>query len=932
MATGVNPFGGGSSSSRSPFPSAPIKGPSHPHGVLGLFQNFGNDVKGAVEGFVPGVVHLAEHPIGGIEQMAKGTWTTWSPLFHGEFTKFGAGLYAHPLAPLLDLAAVASGGLTAASTLGKLGEFSDASLLGKAAKLTEPKTVRIYDKGISEGGKGRGFVEHQLSTRPLRRLTQEHFLPHITSKLPAHTQEMLRQGKFERLHAGDMARRAVAVETVKRSLLDASAKAEAIGAARAGQMKILDAAMLSGKALVDPTTSARVRSELAAFAHLNLAANAPMRLAPEEAVKFLKEHPHFVPVKSAALVDMTHYKLLHQLQRKEARLQTRALQHAELAHGVEKIRTELAHHNATLREMHDKGYLFTGGPAKTKLAEPTTKQLISQRAVPVKEVEANVKRLESQLNKAHNAKMIHDATVRELADVKAQRMALEHRSHAEKYARIGASEESFNHYAETLGRHTTVSIGRGRSEAQIRRALSRAWVGMDGKIPIVPRHDATMMGHELRNSTGFLTKLVRNTTGVWKSIQVKFTPRTLTNNTVGNHIIYAMRMLHPVHATRAMMHAVRLIHTAPDTESILMRATPWRSKSWVFQHFSPELHNTFGRGVLGPEGKPSTSRIARVLKGPGFYGLVQKFADEPTRLASIISYVHGDPQVVALAHELMAKAEARGAQLSRTDALDKAAARVLHRNHDLRTRAAEFGRSVAGDYLSMTPREQKIKDWVPFYLWDRHIVKSTSNLVKDTPGRALFMQQLSNMGDQQVKKYLGAVPEFLQNSLPLNMLGIGPKAGDRADVLLTHSLNPFGTVGELAGLTQAVTVGGNKQMGSDLFSQINPLATDAIQYGTGTSLLTGAPMPRHGGLVTSILANLGTNLPEAQMVKAALTKPTTLTPKGKEKLYAVDHRSSISSFLGVPVRNVSKSAANAMADKEAGVKKGRSSRRKNPFS
>ena len=88
------------------------------HGVFGLVKNLGNDIKGAVEGFPAGVVHFAEHPLGSVEQMGKATWSTWSPLFHGQFTKFGQGIYQHPLAPILDIASIFSLGVGTAARVG----------------------------------------------------------------------------------------------------------------------------------------------------------------------------------------------------------------------------------------------------------------------------------------------------------------------------------------------------------------------------------------------------------------------------------------------------------------------------------------------------------------------------------------------------------------------------------------------------------------------------------------------------------------------------------------------------------------------------------------------------------------------------------------------------------------------------------------------
>lgn len=949
---GYDPYAG-YSSSYNPYAGTGTKAPAHGgHGVGGFFSNLGSDVKGAVEGFIPGTVHLIEHPIAGAETMAKGMWSTWSPLLHGKFTKFGQGVYEHPLAPLLDLAAVASGGLGAAAKIGELstsdallaadrsalqaGESLDpaSNIFHAAARLKMPKTVTLEDRAATEGGKGRGFVQQHYSQRPLRRLMQDHVNPRILGSLPQHSQDALMQLKFNRLLYGEMARRATAANVSKLAFMDSAAKADVIGAARAGHLPILDAAMLAGKSLIDPTSATRVRQELAAGMHMNLARNAPLRLTPEEIPTFLKAHPHFRMVKAMSAMDASHGPLLTQLRGKEARLEARALKAAPLAHALPKIDEQLQHHNAQLQEMYDKGYLHTHTPAVDSKGvptpagkTPTVRQSMEQHAQPILETQRNVKMLTRLQNKAHIAKAAHDDAVSKLADIKAQRMNLEHRSFAEYYSHVASSETAFNNFAENFGRHA------------VTRDMRKAWVGMDGKVPIVPHHDATMLGQELHGSSDFLTRLVRHTTAVWKGIQVKFTPKTVLNNTLGNHVIYAMRSADPMTATRSMIHALRVIHTPDDANNILMRATPWRNKSWLFQHFTPELHNTFKVGTVGEDRvgtklAQSTSRARRVLQGPGMYSLVQKIADEPTRLASIIAYVHGDPEVIARADELMAKARSRGASMSRTEALDRAASRVIKRNPDLRARAADYGRSVAGDYLNLTAKERQIQNWVPFYLWDRHILKSGSNLLKDTPGRAVMLQQLSQMGEGETKKYLGNVPSFLAGALPLQMLGIkGLQSPGRISTLVAPSLNPWGTLGDIAGLAQATTVGGDKQTGGDLFSQLNPLATAAIEYGTGKSLLTGAPVKRTGGLLTSVLAQLGQGFPETKVVAGAVNPPVTQTKSGKPKLYSQNELSAISNFLGVPIKQISPPAAAAQYKKEAGITSATSRKKKqyNPY-
>lgn len=111
------------------------------HGVSGFLDNLGNDVRTSVVGLPTGLVNLATHPVGSVEAMGKSTWQDWSPLFHGNVNQFAHNFYAHPLAPILDVASLFSAGAGIAGRVGKLGVdaglLKDDSLLGKLGSGSE---------------------------------------------------------------------------------------------------------------------------------------------------------------------------------------------------------------------------------------------------------------------------------------------------------------------------------------------------------------------------------------------------------------------------------------------------------------------------------------------------------------------------------------------------------------------------------------------------------------------------------------------------------------------------------------------------------------------------------------------------------------------------------------------------------------------------
>jgi hypothetical protein len=92
-----------------------------------LGTNLVEDIKDAVVGIPTGIVMLAKDPIKTTKAIGESTWQTWSPLFSGDFKKFGEQAWDHPLAPLLDvLTVVTLGGAGAAKVATKVGGIEKA--------------------------------------------------------------------------------------------------------------------------------------------------------------------------------------------------------------------------------------------------------------------------------------------------------------------------------------------------------------------------------------------------------------------------------------------------------------------------------------------------------------------------------------------------------------------------------------------------------------------------------------------------------------------------------------------------------------------------------------------------------------------------------------------------------------------------------------
>lgn len=956
------------------------------HGVFGLVKNLGNDIKGAVEGFPAGVVHLAEHPLGSVEQMGKATWSTWSPLFHGQLTKFGQGIYQHPLAPILDVASVLSLGVGTAARIGAgmdaLGAASaeaDAGLMaGKgvqvARSLISPryfapggqlaKDAQILSENTKAGAlglpqqelapasnifhsaarlrlptskiledplmQGRMPIVKQMSENPARHLMQD-VLGKGFDHLPPGIKGYLGRKVYERALYGTMARRAVMAGAAKTGLITASdrlAHMEADAGKIAGHFPTLDHAVMASRLLHDPNVGFDYRLQLVTHGFSNIAEHAPIKAGSvEEAAHFLAEHGHMGVVKrfpdpGASLLNAVNKRIAHYtgLASKYAGVRP-----------IEKIQAELDHQNALLKDMHDNGYLHTQTPALNSKGEPalnpTTRQSMEQHAQPILEVQRNVKRLEAELKAAHKAHPIHDHALQRLGDLHGQRLDLEARSFNHGLTKYAESHDSLTSFANNMGRIATRSFkGKKWTEERIANYIrSNGWVGADGTVPIIPMHDAAMLGNEMAGGLQFLRSL-RKATGWWKTLQVKLSPKTIVNNSLANHVIAMFRHSDPLTAFRALYHAWRISHGKDFADQLIHDSVlHGGDKGWLLRHFGAELHNDFLHGTqedLSPEARKmsevaarkSDSRLGRTIRGPMMYGPVTKIADRPVRLGAIATYVRREPSVIHLADKLQRTAKMEGRQLSRNMALDQAAGRILKEDPTLRERAANFGRTIAGDYLAQTPKERILKDFVPFYLWDRHIAKSAGNIVLDTPVRAAFAQQLSNQGLAETQKYLGSLPEFLQGAIPAQMLGFpGSSKDGRMNAVVGPSLNPFGTIGEFAGAAQSLVTGGDLSQASDVLGQINPLLTDSISAATGKDIVTGSALKGPSGMIPNLLYNLGTGLPQEKIVQAAVEGPqtTTTTASGKTfpKLYSQNELAAISNFLGIPIKQISPSTA-----------------------
>jgi hypothetical protein len=487
------------------------------------------------------------------------------------------------------------------------------------------------------------------------------------------------------------------------------------------------------------------------------------------------------------------------------------------------------------------------------------------------------------------------------------------------------------------------------------------------KILIVPHHTMKALGHESVESTKALRKFAHSPVTWWKRIQVGYAPRVITNNVMGNWTMYALRTMgsgggraivdavRHAHGERAAMKAFKEMHSdilktqghdaaahftaiahphmidAPNISAIEKtfgsRAANAvkQQPNWVTKHFKTELGSTFGNVLTDAE----KTREKKVIQ-QGFYPLVHRVADRPVRVAALYHFMRGAPEVKDFL------------KTHPGVTLDEGISKVLDRNPNaLRERAEAHVRSIAGDYSTMSPRERVLQNFVPFYLWDKHIVKHVANMVNERPGALTALDATGNMGTKEGQSLLGDVPEFMQGALPLSMLGLHADKGGRKGLLMTTGLNPYHTIGDLAQAITAATTRHDATSGADAANNLSPLITGLIEQISGHKIGTQAPAPTHGGVIPSVLANTALGTTYSTLLQKAFGggkftpkqgKRSSTHPYGNPQQTLYDHStgSTVSGLFGLPIREASMTRAKQMADQESGKKKKRRTST-NPF-
>lgn len=395
---------------------------------------------------------------------------------------------------------------------------------------------------------------------------------------------------------------------------------------------------------------------------------------------------------------------------------------------------------------------------------------------------------------------------------------------------------------------------------------------------------------EGKRATHFLHTLYNYPTAIWKYSVVGLSPRTVVDNAVGNWVMYALRQ-GGEHGIRGFVDAVHYTKGEAVARRML-RETGNLPKgyggSYLNRYFKGELGNTFGSSILGHVQTGATGAGSTLSKMYRFsmYPVVHRYADVPVRAASISAYLRGDSAVQALMRKGMSFEDAANA--------------ALKKDTGLRERAVIHARTVAGNYATMTKAESVVRDFMPFYLWNKHITMHALNLLRDKPGRVAVTAALGQEGANKTRDKLGDIPGFMLSEIPFGK----PGKDGRTSMFETSGLNPYSTVSELAGGLAALTTGHTEEKPGDLLlGMTNPVIKGIVEHTMGATG-TGSPARGHGGVIPSMLTDTANSMKPVQLIRMlAGMDGQSKTAAGNSKLYKADLETLMSSILGAPIRH-----------------------------
>lgn len=391
----------------------------------------------------------------------------------------------------------------------------------------------------------------------------------------------------------------------------------------------------------------------------------------------------------------------------------------------------------------------------------------------------------------------------------------------------------------------------------------------------VPVKLARTLEAEFKRSNTAVRLILERPTAVWRALVLNLRVGWLTNNIVGNHLLYALRYAGPAGlrgylsaiATTKGGAAVRQLLELPETQKALTQAD--------IRELLPEQAGGTFLGTQAPNGR--VGRVAR--KANLGLAKVDKATESTLRRAAVNAELRRNPAVRARLNAM--PKETRSFRQASRDALaaDPKLAREI----------SDGVNSALGDFLSLSPFEQRyLRGIFPFYAWYKAITKIVGRLPIDAPGRSDIIAKLAQAGLDESNAKLGPLPSYLRGAIPLG--------GD--ELLKAQGFNPLETVNQLGAAAAVPFVPGART--NALAGIMNPFVQ------AGGALVFGKASTKNG-LAADLLQGIITDLPQVTLARDAIAGPKP------SKVYKPSALDDLLAYLGVPTKTINRGQAAKLA-------------------
>lgn len=917
------------------------------HGLLSMLGNLGGDIKDTVVGMPAGVLHLAEHPVASAEAIGKDYKTRYGPLLGylnggGDIGKFAHNIQQHPLSYLLDAATVATAGGGAIAKLGQSSRVAeiaaDASNTGRVAGVAR-KLQKASEGGTTNIAPFRGAAKSDktipitLQKNPVKRLRTKVGVK-ISESLPQIGQHQVPiiglKSRANRVAKLDLIKKGAEGRSLQRSYNKLLDKKQSTGL-KVGEDHVLHTVANGISRGVSPTEHLKLIKDN------YMAADNPLKK------EFLRRHG--TEADYAAAVNKRMAKLTKQIAAPEVKsLRAAALLRYKhdsiIADGVRLEREDVA-----------------GAAAK---AEASAKKLMSEnttyRDLAMTDRAKNVTDLvTAHGNLASDAaeKLVQSGTLqrdevatrsvfhRTMADALTGRKRTPEQIKTD-YKRMHVPEPHFTPDFITRGYLNSRNIAK-KNEGK----LFKAGRQVDDPQNIVLNHEIASKMTDYRDAQQVMMQLGKpidkpeNLPKGWVYVQnrqktleelAKMNKDQLEGGPIGREEFWK-NLTHEKHTPGAIaipkelrdeliqIHGhMGVVRRNAVTEAVKgwkyftlaarpafavnnvvsnqilhwvkngLGVTSWKAaKKYdaTYDKYFHEMRDTFGSTEAIKGGKPAAAfnvlykivgKHEDMLKRQTFYMTAKKLPEVKKQMRLLQKEGHtGDlfPQAFERAVTASRAAEKAGRGIDIT--------KLIAKNID----------DTLGNYRYYTAQERMLKGIVPFYGWNRHSTRAFVRLLEDNPAQAALATQIGLQGHEKSLKDMGVgLPEFMQTYVKSQYIkSLGDQLGLNTDTMDFSQWNPYLTAVQGA---QAAT--GNKNA---IVGLLGPTVTGPMEYITGKSLLTGAPVPKTklpGPL--GMLENTVKGLPPVKLADYLTSKDN----ENKKMLPSSDREQELRYLAGLPFR------------------------------